>query len=72
MEPVVKVTVLEAVRFKFGNDGYQACLTAGPVPIKKRTDVKEQLPTEDWTAINGWRVWFINDLEDHYKYFNNP
>jgi hypothetical protein len=53
MEPLLKVTILEAVQFKFGDDGYQPCLKAGPVPTEKRSDVKEQFPKEDWTAING-------------------
>ena len=41
-------------------------------PIENRRDVKEELSKEDWEAINRWRVWFINDLEEHYKYFNYP
>jgi hypothetical protein len=72
MEPFVKLTVLEAVQLKFGSQMYQECLKAGPIPIQKRTDVKEQLPAESWTARNAFRVWFINDSEDHYRYFDAP
>jgi hypothetical protein len=72
MEPLVKVTVLEAVQFKFGNDTYRRCSNAGPIPIQKRTDVREPLPREDWMARGGSRVWFVNDSEDHSKYFNEP
>jgi hypothetical protein len=33
-------------------------------PIENRSDVKED-PKEDREAINRWRAWFINDLEEH-------
>ena len=72
------LTVLEAVRFKFSFDTYEECIKAmqnlprPQFPIDQRNDAKEDLPKEDWEAINRWRVWFINDLENHYKYFNNP
>ena len=78
MKPNVKLTVLEAVRFKFSFDIYEECIKAMqnlPIPqfpIENRRDVKEELPKEDWEAINRWWVWFINDLEEHYKYFNYP
>jgi hypothetical protein len=68
------LTVLEAVRFKFSFDTYEECIKAmqnlppPQFPIDQRNDVKEDLPKEDWEAINRWRVWFINDLENHYKY----
>ena len=46
----VKLTVLEAVSFKFGLDGYQACLGAlqrrppsSGLPIQQRADVREDL-----------------------------
>ena len=74
----VESTVLEAVRFYFGDDGYQNCIEAlkkipgSALPIDKRNDLKEELPKEHWTARNGWRVWFVNDRDDHYKYFTNP
>ena len=78
MKSNLTLTVLEAVRFKFSFDTYEECIKAMqnlPHPqfsIEQRSDVKEDLPKEDSEAINRWRVWFINDLENHYKYFNHP
>jgi len=48
------LTVLEAGRFKFSFDIYEECIKAMqnlPIPqfpIENRSDVKEELPKEDW------------------------
>jgi hypothetical protein len=55
---------------------YEECIKAMqnlPIPqfpIEQRRDLKEDLPKEDWEAINRWRVWFVNDLEERYKYLS--
>jgi hypothetical protein len=75
---IVRLTVLEAVSFKFGSDGYQACLDAlqevpaKQIPMEERTDVQEELRKEDWIATGGSRVWLINDADEHRRYFKDP
>src|SRR5260221_8343422 len=44
--------------------------TAPQFPIDQRNDVKEDLPKEDWEAINRWRVWFIKVIQNSAFFFS--
>jgi hypothetical protein len=80
MRPNVILTALEAIREHLGNEIYTQCIEEmkkrppqppPPFPVDQRSDVKATLPEEHWTAINGWRVWYV--IDDHLsQYLNNP
>jgi hypothetical protein len=80
MKPNVTLTALEAIRDHLGNEAYAECIKRmkqkppqppPPFPVDQRSDVKATLPPEHWTAINGWRVWYVID-DQLSQYFSDP